>query len=180
MIRKTRFVSHVTLLYEISCMVYSRPSISGEGKVGDLFRRRAALPLASRTDNLWARCLMASLSSCPVCLAKADPIFLTCRADCSCQPPSVSTGIGMNTIPAPLHGSPCLVIFSLYRWVRAWPGVVAALLTRATCRGLTTVISRAVSLPPVQLGMRTSAGLAFEPGMRALSSLVGPRMADAA
>ena len=43
--------------------------------------------------------------------------------------------------------------------------------------GLTTVTSSAVSLPLVQLGMRTLAGLASEPGMRALSSLVGLRAA---
>ena len=57
-------------------------------------------------------------------------------------------------------------------WVKAWPGTAAAWLTKDACKGFTTVTSKAVSLPPIQLGMRTSAGLESEPGMIALSSLV--------
>ena len=54
---------------------YSSPSISGVGKAGVLFRKREALPLARRTARPWYRCLIFSLSSCPVCLARADPII---------------------------------------------------------------------------------------------------------
>jgi hypothetical protein len=39
------------------------------------------------------------------------------------------------------------------------------------------VTSRDVSFPPVQCGRRTSAGLAYDPGIRALSSLVGAKQA---
>ena len=52
--------------------------------------------------------------------------------------------------------------------------------TLSVSRGLTTVTSRAVSLPPVQLGIRTSAGLALVPGRRAFSSFLGARLEDAA
>ena len=53
----------------------------------------------------------------------------------------------------------------------------AACCTIATWRGLMTVMSRAVSFPPVQAGMYRSAGLASVPGNRALSSLEGARHA---
>ena len=137
--------------------------------MGILLWNNAALPLISSTANLWNRWRV--FSSCPVCLVRAAPKFLICFSACSCQPPSVSTGRGMKAIPALLHASPCLVIFSFKREARAWPGWTAAWLTNPVCRGLTTVMSRAVFLPLVQLGIRTSAGLAFDPGIRALYSV---------
>ena len=51
--------------------------------------------------------------------------------------------------------------------------------TLSVSRGLTTVTSIAVSLPPVQLGIRTSAGLALVSGRRAFSSFLGARLEDA-
>jgi len=158
-------------------IINCRPSISCGGKLGTRFRNMLALPFTRRIAILWLKCRMASDSSWPVCLARADPNLLTKDTVWLCQPPSVSTGRGRKTIPASLHASPCFVIFSPYLLARAWPGVVAAPLTSADWRGLTTVISRAVSLPADQLGMRTSAGLASDPGMRALSSLLGPKQA---
>ena len=59
-------------------MVYSSPSIAGAGKAGVLLRKREAFPLARRTARPWYKCLILSDSSCPVCLARADPSFLIC------------------------------------------------------------------------------------------------------
>ena len=91
--------------------------------------------------------------------------------------PRVSTTSGTNTIPANLQGSPCLNVFSLNLAWRAWPGLSATRATNLSWRGLTTVTSMAVGLPPDQFGTSKSAGLASEPGLRALSSLRGPRQA---
>ena len=54
---------------------------------------------------------------------------------------------------------------------RACPGTAAASFTMATCSGLTTVTSRAASLPWAQWGRNTSAGLPPSPGTKALPSL---------
>ena len=98
-----------------------RPSISCVGKLGTRFRNMLALPFTRRIAILWLKCLMASDSSWPVCLARADPNLLTKDTVWSCQPPRVSNGRGRKTMPANLHASPCLVIFSPYLLTRAWP-----------------------------------------------------------
>ena len=84
-------------------MVYSSPSISGAGKAGVLLRKREAFPLARRTARPWYKCLILSDSSCPVCLARADPSFLICSTILSCQPPRLSVTRGVNTIPSNLQ-----------------------------------------------------------------------------
>ena len=102
------------------------------GKIWDLTESNMlVLHFAGRIAILSLKCRLASDSSWPVCLARADPNLLTRDTVWSYQPPRVSTGRGRKTMPASLHASPCLVIFSSYLLARAWPCVVAAPFTKA-------------------------------------------------
>ena len=53
----------------------------------------------SGTDALVRRWLMVSPSSWPVCLASADPSFLSCSRATLCHPPSDSAAMGIKAIP---------------------------------------------------------------------------------
>ena len=79
----------------------------------------------------------------------------------------------MNTIPSLSQASNVCRHLVLKAWTRVWPGVSADLATLEDSRGLATVTSRAVSRPPDQCGMRTSAGRSLLPGRRACSSFLG-------
>ena len=68
-------------------------------------RRMAALPRWSRMPILLHRWEMASPSSCPVCLARAAPSFLTSRSAPVCQPPKVSATRGKKAMPCLQHNS---------------------------------------------------------------------------
>ena len=72
------------------------PPIAGDGWRRILFSRRADSPFCSSTDALVRRWLMVSPSNCPVCLASADPSFLSCSNPTLCQPPRDSATTGMN------------------------------------------------------------------------------------
>merc|ERR1711971_747785 len=64
---------------------HSLPSMGAAGKVGILLSIMAALPRWSSTpsrDQVW---LMASPSSCPLCLARAEASFFTWASATSCQ-----------------------------------------------------------------------------------------------
>ena len=156
------------------------PSTCAGEKFGIRLLSIAAFPFMRMMDRRVKACLKASSSSWPVCLALAPASFLTSCSAPLCHPPRVSTTTGRNLIPCLLQSSAAPAILVEYLWLRAWPGVAAAPATRAACRGLTTVTSRAASSPPAQLGMRMSAGLRSWPGSRNLLSLLGLRAADAA
>ena len=128
-------------------------------------------------DSCWKRCLVVVDSSSPVCRASRLPSFFTSRIAGLCQAPRLSTASGKKTMPCWLHGAQLLSIFRLWATVRAYPGVWAAWLTSAACRGFTTVTSKAASFPPACRGMKMSAGLPPSPGSRYWPSFVGPRAA---
>ena len=78
---------------------HSLPSVGAAGKVGILLAIMAAFPRWSSTpsrDQVW---LIASPSSCPLCLARAPASFLTWSTATSCQPPNVSAARGRKVIP---------------------------------------------------------------------------------
>ena len=66
------------------------PSTQASGRAGILLPSRAALPRWRSTPSLPHKWEIASPSSCPVCLAKADPSFLTSLLASLCQTPKVS------------------------------------------------------------------------------------------
>ena len=162
---------------------HSTPSISG-GKKSTSGRRLviiAALPRIRWRDILCTSWLTVSLSSDPVCLAIAVPRRLSWLMAWWCMPPRVSRAIGRKTSPCCLQASAVSRIFRSYAWSRAppWRAVAAARLELA--RGLVTVTSRAASFPSLHLQIKTSPGLAADPGSRCRSSLAGAREAlDAA
>ena len=96
----------------------------------------------------------------------------------SARPPSVSATKGTKSVPEERQAER---LEASLRWTptcRAWPGVRAASATVRTCSGLITCTSRAAGRPRLQLGRKTSAGRACEPGTRPGASLVGARAAD--
>ena len=74
------------------------PPIAGVGWHRILFSRRADSPFCSSTDALVRRWLMVSPSNCPVCLASADPNFLSCSNPTLCLPPRDPITPGMKAI----------------------------------------------------------------------------------
>ena len=68
-------------------------SIWGSGRAGTRFPSIAAFPRWSKMPSLPQRWETASASSCPVCLARADPNFYTSLWAEGCQPPKVSATI---------------------------------------------------------------------------------------
>ena len=124
------------------------PPAPGSG--GLLLFRRAALPRIKATESFWKSLWMVTPSSSPFCLARALPSFDTSATAVLCHAPKLSTAIGMNSIPCLWQASQDLSSFLLWAVLRACPGVAAAPLTSALWRGLMTVTSKAVSLPPVQ------------------------------
>ena len=133
--------------------------------MGYLLLKRAALPRWRATESFWKILLVSTLSSSPVW-----QLFLALSLP----------GDAMRQV-TPLRGAGRLspACFRAPRLCqaacRACPGTAAASFTMAT--GLTTVTSRAASLPWAQWGRNTSAGLPPSPGSKALPSLVGPRQA---
>ena len=96
----------------------------------------------------------------------------------SARPPSVSATKGTKSVPEERQAER---LEASLRWTptcRAWPGVRAASATVRTCSGLITCTSRAAGRPRLQLGRKTSAGRACEPGTRPGASLEGARAAD--
>ena len=134
----------------------------------------------SDKDSCWKSRWTVVLSSSPVWRASALPSFTISATALLCQAPRLSTAIGTNSMPCLWQSSHDLSSLRLCAVLSAWPGVVAAPWTSASCRGLMTVTSRAASLPPDQSGMRTSAGFLPCPGYKNLPSFVGARAAAAA
>ena len=162
-----KWQEEITEIFECTD-IYKRLSVVASGYIGTLLPRIAAFPRCSRIPSRPHRWRWALLSSCPVWHERAAPYFLTSLSAAGCHPPSDSATIGRKAIPsAPLS-------FLLWAKVKACPGVVAAPATVAAWSGLTTVTSRAASLPAAQWGTSTSAGRRSAPGMRNLPSLVGP------
>ena len=90
----------------------------------------------------------------------------------SARPPSVSATKGTKSVPEERQAER---LEASLRWTptcRAWPGVRAASATVRTCSGLITCTSRAAGRPRLQLGRKTSAGRACEPGTRPGASYV--------
>ena len=125
---------------------------------------------SERREMAW---LQHSLSSLPVCLARAWAIFFTSCAAVLCQPPRDSKARGMKLMPCLSQSSAAPLIFLSKAKLRPCPGVTAASATVACCRGLTTVISRAASQPADQLGSKTSARRRSLPGRRKRPSFCG-------
>ena len=98
----------------------------------------------------------------------------------SSHPPRASTTRGMNVYVAPGQLCACSRIFLVFLWPRAWPAVVAALSTKARCKGLTTVTSNAAGFPSDQMGRYTSAGRARDRATNPGISLRGARAAELA
>ena len=73
-----------------------------------------------------------------------------------------------------LHASSAPSSFPLWAWSKAKPAALAAPGIVVTFMGGVTLTSMAASLPPVQLGTRTSAGRRSLPGRRKRPSLTGP------
>ena len=94
--------------------------------------------------------------------------------------PNVSTASGRKVIASASHLSSYFRSLALCACSTALSPSSDALATSACWRGLTTVMSRAVSRPSVQMGMRTSAGRSSEPGRRPSGSLTGPSPASTA
>ena len=114
----------------------------------------------------------ASSSSLPVFLACALASILIWSSALGCHPPKGSTGRGRNMIPLPPYGKPGGSAYTSHcRQLLALVAESAILLGR---RGPTSVTLIVVSLPPVQLGMNTSPGLALLPGRRLRSSFLEP------
>ena len=64
--------------------------------LGTLLMRKVAFPFTRSTDIPWKRCLMASPSSCPVCLARALLCLRASSTVMGCQPPRYSMARGMK------------------------------------------------------------------------------------
>ena len=102
------------------------PSTLASGRAGTLLPSKAALPRWRSTPSLPHKWEIASPSSCPVCLAKADPSFLTSLSATLCQPPKVSAASGKKAIPWARHSSSAPLTLFPKACSRANPGVVAA------------------------------------------------------
>ena len=98
---------------------------------GTRFTIRVEFPFTRRMLSLWNRCLMAVLSSAPLCLARAPPSFLTSLMAASCHPPRLSRARGTNTIPSSKHLSPAAFHFLEKASCAPWPGVVAKVHVRS-------------------------------------------------
>ena len=151
--------------------------MAGQSKSGSLEARRSELPFMRRIDILWKIFLIASSSSTPLALAWALAIPLSSRTVVGCIPPKDPIGRGTKTI----HSSRKSSLVSLHLMEKAvswvWPGCSAEEASLGVVRRWTTVTSRAVFLPPVQCGMKMSAGLLFFLGIEACSSFLGPTWA---
>ena len=150
-----------------------RHCISG-GKKSTSGRRpviMAALPRIKWRDILCTSWLTTSLSLDPVCLASAAPRRLSWLMAWWCMPPRVSRAIGRKTSPCCLQASAVSRIFLSYAWSRAPPGRAVAAARLELARGLVTVTSRAASFPSLHLRMKTSPGLAADPGSRCRSDV---------
>ena len=105
---------------------YGLPSMGGAGKLGTRFAIIAAFPLWRRTPSLDQVWLIASPSSWPLCLAKADASLFTWRTATSCHPPKVSAARGRKTMPSDLQASAAPTIFLSKATSAACPGLAAA------------------------------------------------------
>ena len=152
----------------------SSPSTSAGAKVGWRLDIIMTLSLTIRTPNLWRRWRTTSSSSFPRFLASCLPSLVMVARPTLCQPPKVSTARGRKVIASALHLSSYFLSLVLWACSTAISPSSEDFSTRACWRGLTTVMSSAVSRPSVQMGMRTSAGRSSEPGRRPSGSLTGP------
>ena len=103
------------------------PSIWGSDRAGTRFPSIAAFPRWSKMPSLPQRWETASASSCPVCLARADPNFFTSLWAEGCQPTKASATGGRKTKPCLTHASSSPSSFPLWAWSKAKPAVLAAL-----------------------------------------------------
>ena len=156
------------------------PSMWGSGAEGIRLVKIAAFPFIRSKDSLEVALLTHSLSSRPVCLAKACAILFTCTSAVLCHPPRDSNARGMKATPCLWQSSAAPLIFLSKAKSRLWPGVVAASTTVACCSGLMTITSRAASLPSAQFGRKISAGLLSFPGKMKRPSFTGFSTAAAA
>ena len=95
------------------------PLIWGLGLVGTLFRMRLELVLTRRIESFPNKCLMHSLSSWPVALARQCPSFLRTRAPLASTAPVVIQTKGWKEIPSDEQAAPYLLIFWSYLISRA-------------------------------------------------------------
>ena len=167
-------VDHRSETVEKKRIIHMIPSLWGSGRAGIRFPSIAAFPRWSRIPSLPQRWETASASSCPVCLASADPNFLTSPGQRGASPPKVSATSGRKAKPCLLHASSAPSSLPLWAWSKAKPAALAAPGIVVTFMGGVTLTSMAASLPPVQLGTRTSAGRRSLPGRRKRPSLTGP------
>ena len=114
------------------------PSMWGSGAEGIRLVKIAAFPFIRSKDSLEVALLTHSLSSRPVCLAKACAILFTCTSAVLCHPPRDSNARGMKATPCLWQSSAAPLIFLSKAKSRLWPGVVAASMV-ACCSGLMTV-----------------------------------------
>ena len=145
-----------------------------------VFFCKSSVDLHKQDRKFCYSCFLASPSSCPSWRARADASFSTSTTEILCHPPNDSQARGTKTIPCLWQSSCTLLIFLWKASSTAYPCVVAAPLTLAICSGLTTVTSNAVSRPPDQCGIRTTAGFLLSPGSRKRPSLEGARAAATA
>ena len=106
-------VDHRSETVEKKRIIHMIPSLWGSGRAGIRFPSIAAFPRWSRIPSLPQRWETASASSCPVCLASADPNFLTSPGQRGASPQrSRPRAAGKPnpascTPPQPHQASPC-------------------------------------------------------------------------
>ena len=162
--------------------IHSTPSTSGGGMPSSWCREESikALPRMRLSDSLPNSWLVASPSSEPLLLAKAEARSFTCATAPEWKPPSVSKANGRKTRPSRRQASAVSLVFLIQAFVREAPASAAAPATFELASGLVTVTSIAPSFPFDQRLITTSPGRAMVPGSRCLSSFTGPRSALAA
>ena len=141
------------------------------------YRRVSTLEQDTQPSPEVGDCLSLVLPNVP---RKRRPQFPHLPWAEGCQPPKVSATSGRKAKPCLLHASSAPSSFPLWAWSKAKPAALAAPGIVVTFMGGVTLTSMAASLPPVQLGTRTSAGRRSLPGRRKRPSLTGPRPAATA
>ena len=99
-----------------------------------------AFDLINRTESFPNKCLVTSLSSWPVALARLRLIFVMICSASPSQPPLVSTARAENSIFSALQSSPYFDHFCCFLRARAYPGSLAALSRVACWKGEVTHI----------------------------------------
>ena len=128
--------------------------------------KRAALPRWRATDKRWNKCLISSEFNFPQRRAQSLAMSLRSLTASESQPPKVSTTSGKNTMPWARQLSKWSLFFEFLRISMAAAGISAARWMIASWVGETTLMSKAIFLPSIQEGTKTSAGRDWDPGMR--------------